>query len=72
MKAYSKPELNVLHIGKEICTDIIVASGEQSFGDINVERFIILRTGEFHHDVVDEILILGSIADSFDLHPMER
>lgn len=35
MKAYSKPELNVLHIGKEICTDIIVASGEQSFGDIN-------------------------------------
>ena len=30
-KIYNKPELNVLHIGKEICTDIIVVSN-QTYG----------------------------------------
>lgn len=30
-KVYTEPELSVLHIGKEICTDIIAVSNHATF-----------------------------------------
>ena len=35
-KNYSEPELNVLHIGKEICTDVIAVSNSTFSVESNV------------------------------------